>query len=299
MTASLGINPIGWTNDDIRWLGDDIPLETCLAEASEAGFAGVELGRKFPRRAEILGPILERHGLKLVSGWYSGRLLERDSRREIAAMRDHLALLSALGAPVMVFAETTGETVNHIGAGASARPTISTAADWKRLGKRFTEVADHMLDKGVRMAVHHHMGTVVQTAADVDRLFENCGPSVGLLVDTGHLTYAGDDPVQLIRRHAGRVVHVHCKDIRRGALLACNQRDASFTEAVLHGLFTVPGDGIVDFPAVIKALAAAGYAGWLVQEAEQDPRVAPPAVYARMGNAQLRKLCAAARLKLA
>jgi inosose dehydratase len=299
MTVSLGINPIGWTNDDIRWLGDDIPLETCLAEAREAGFSGVELGRKFPRRAEILGPILDRHGLRLVSGWYSGRLLERDSRREIAAMRDHLALLSALGAPVMVFAETTGETVNHIGAGASARPTITAAADWKRLGKRFTEVADHMLDKGVRMAVHHHMGTVVQTAADVDRLFENSGDAVGLLVDTGHLTYAGDDPVQLIRRHAGRVVHVHCKDIRRGALLACNQRDASFTEAVLHGLFTAPGDGIVDFAQVIKALAAANYAGWLVQEAEQDPRVAPPAVYAKMGNAQLRKLCAAARLKLA
>jgi inosose dehydratase len=299
MTVSLGINPIGWTNDDIRWLGDDIPLETCLAEAREAGFSGVELGRKFPRRAEILGPILDRHGLRLVSGWYSGRLLERDSRREIAAMRDHLALLSALGAPVMVFAETTGETVNHIGAGASVRPTITAAADWKRLGKRFTEVADHMLDKGVRMAVHHHMGTVVQTAADVDRLFENSGDAVGLLVDTGHLTYAGDDPVQLIRRHADRVVHVHCKDIRRGALLACNQRDASFTEAVLHGLFTAPGDGIVDFPAVIKALAAADYAGWLVQEAEQDPRIAPPAVYAKMGNAQLRKLCAAARLKLA
>jgi len=106
MTVSLGINPIGWTNDDIRWLGDHIPLEVCLAEAREAGFAGVELGRKFPRKAEILGPILDRHGLKLVSGWYSGRLRERDSRREIAAMRDHLALLSTLGAPVMVFAET-------------------------------------------------------------------------------------------------------------------------------------------------------------------------------------------------
>ena len=299
MTVSLGINPIGWTNDDIRWLGDDIPLDTCLAEARGAGFSGVELGRKFPRKAALLGPILERHDLRLVSGWYSGRLRERDSRQEIAAMRDHLDLLAALGAPVMVFAETTGETVNHIGAGASARPTISGAADWKRLGKRFTEVADHMLGKGVRMAVHHHMGTVVQTAADVDRLMENTGESVGLLLDTGHLTYAGDAPVALARRHGARLVHVHCKDIRRGALAACNQRDASFTEAILHGLFTVPGDGIVDFAAVIKALAAAGYAGWLVQEAEQDPRVAPPAVYAKMGNAQLRKLCAAARLKLA
>jgi len=299
MTVRIGINPITWSNDDLPELGGATPLETCLAETRQAGYAGIELGNKFPRRAETLRPILDRHGLALISGWYSGRLLERSVDEEIAAVEDHLALLAALGCKVMVFAETTGETVNHIGAGASARPRIQAAADWKRLGKRFTEVADHMLDKGVRMAVHHHMGTVVQTAADVDRLFENSGDSVGLLVDTGHLTYAGDDPVQLIGRHAGRVVHVHCKDIRRGALLACTERDASFTEAVLHGLFTVPGDGIVDFSAVIKALAAADYAGWLVQEAEQDPRVAPPAVYAKLGNAQLRKLCAAARLKLA
>jgi inosose dehydratase len=290
MSVTLGINPIGWTNDDIRWLGDDIPLETCLAEAKQAGFSGVELGRKFPRKPELLGPLLERHGLRLVSGWYSARLLERDAAAEIDAMANHLALLRALGAPVMVLAETTGETVNHIGAGASARPTIASAAEWQRLGKRMTEVAEHMAARGVRMAVHHHMGTVVQSAADVDRLIENTGEAVGLLVDTGHLSYAGDDPVTMIRRHAGRVVHVHCKDIRRGALATCTARDASFTEAVLHGLFTVPGDGMVDFPGVIAALAAAGYQGWLVQEAEQDPRIAHPLTYARMGHDHLAAL---------
>src|SRR5215813_3545385 len=104
----LGINPIGWTNDDVRWLAEDIPLEVCLAEARAAGFAGIELGRKFPRRAKTLGPILRRHGLALVSGWYSARLLERSVKEEIAAMHDHLELLKALGAPVMVFAETVG-----------------------------------------------------------------------------------------------------------------------------------------------------------------------------------------------
>jgi len=299
MSVKLGINPIGWSNDCMRWLGDFIPLETCLAEARQAGFTGIELGRKFPRLPGKLRPLLDRHGLQLVSGWYSAELLERSVKEEIAAMRDHLKLLKALGAPVMVFAETVGEIINHVGAPASSRPRLSSAAQWRELGRRFTEIADHMLEQGVRMAVHHHMGTVVQTAADVDRLMENTGPAVGLLLDTGHMTYAGGDPVKLARRHGDRIVHVHCKDIRRYALEAATSRDVSFSEAVLTGIFTAPGDGMVDFKALLKLLASGGYSGWLVQEAEQDPRVAHPLTYATLGNRHLRQLCAAAGLKLA
>jgi inosose dehydratase len=299
MTVKLGINPIGWTNDCMHWLGDFIPLDQCLAEVKQAGFTGVELGRKFPRDAKRLGPLLKAHGISLVSGWYSAELLRRDAKAEIAAMADHLNLLAKLGAPVMVFAETTGEIINNVGAPASSRPKLGGLGEWKRLGQRFTSVADHMLDKGVRMAVHHHMGTVVQTAEDVDRLMDNCGPSVGLLLDTGHMTFAGDDPVAVAKRHAGRIVHVHCKDIRRYALTACQERNVSFSQAVLEGLFTAPGDGMVDYPGLFKILAAADYKGWLVQEAEQDPRAAHPLTYARLGCAHLKKLCAAARLKLA
>jgi inosose dehydratase len=299
MSVRLGINPIGWTNDCMRWLGEFIPLETCLAEARQAGFAGVELGRKFPRTAAKLRPLLARHGLKLVSGWYSARLLERSVKDEIAAMKSHLDLLATLGAPVMVFAETTGEIINHVGAPASARPRLTSSAGWRELGRRFTDVADHMSAKGVRMAVHHHMGTVVQDEDEIGRLLDHCGASVGLLLDTGHLTYAGGDPVRLARRHAKRIVHVHCKDVRRAALTAAVGRDVSFSEAVLSGIFTAPGDGIVDFKAVFKHLAAAGYAGWLVQEAEQDPRLAHPLTYARMGHEHLKELCALTGLKLA
>jgi len=294
----LGINPIGWTNDDVRWLGDDIPLEVCLAEAREAGFAGIELGRKFPRQAKKLGPILRRHGLALVSGWYSAHLLERSVKEEIAAMRDHLDLLKALGCTVMVFAESTGDTVPIVNGGLSGRPTITTAAQWKDLAGRMTEVGDYALDQGVRIVLHHHMGTVVQTADDVDKLFAHCGDSVGLLVDTGHLTYAGDDPVKLIRKHAKRVGHIHCKDIRKGALTQALAHDASFTEAVLAGVFTAPGDGIVDFLAVTRELKKIDYSGWIVHEAEQDPRIAHPLTYAKLGNAHLREACAKAGLKL-
>jgi len=294
----LGINPIGWTNDDVRWLGDDIPLEVCLAEARAAGFAGIELGRKFPRQAKKLGPILKRHGLALVSGWYSARLLERSAKDEIAAMRDHLELLQALGSPVMVFAETAGDLVPVVNGGLSTRPTITAVAQWKELGRRMTEVGDYMLDRGVRLVLHHHMGTVVQSAEDVDKLFAHCGDSVGLLVDTGHLTYAGGDPVKMIRKHARRVGHVHCKDMRKGALAQALERDASFTEAILAGVFTAPGDGIVDFGAVMRELKKIDYSGWVVHEAEQDPRIAHPLTYARLGNAHLRDVCAKAGLRI-
>ena len=299
MTVKLGINPIGWTNDCMHWLGDFITLERCLAEVKQAGFSGVELGRKFPRRVAELGPLLEAEGLSLVSGWWSAELLRRDAKTEIAAMRDHLALLAGLGSPVMVFAETTGEIINNVGAPASSRPRIESAAEWKRLGQRFTAVADHLQAKGVRMAVHHHMGTVIQSAEDVDRLMENTGPAVGLLLDTGHMTFAGGDSLAVAKRHAERIVHVHCKDIRRYALAACQDRDVSFSQAVLEGLFTAPGDGMVDYPGLFKILAAARYSGWLVQEAEQDPRIAHPLTYASLGCAHLKKLCATAKLKLA
>jgi inosose dehydratase len=294
----LGINPIGWTNDDIRWLGDDIPLETCLAQARKAGFAGIELGRKFPRRASELKKVLARHGLALVSGWYSARLLERSAGDEIAAMQDHLRLLKALGCSVMVFAETTGDTVPYVSKPLSERPRITQAAQWKELARRMTEVGDYLLDQSLRLALHHHMGTPVQTAEDIDRLFEHCGPSVGLLVDTGHLTFAGGEPEKLIRRHAERVAHVHAKDVRRGAFLQAIEYDLSFTEAVLCGVFTAPGDGIVDFAAVMKELKKIDYEGWIVHEAEQDPRIADPLVYAELGNATLRTVCAEAGLRL-
>ncbi|MEX2649608.1 MAG: myo-inosose-2 dehydratase [Alphaproteobacteria bacterium] len=299
MTVRLGINPIGWTNDCMRWLGDEIPLEACLAEARAAGFSGIEIGRKFPRTVKGLSPLLERHGLCLVSGWYSARLVERDARAEIGAMRRHLDLMVGCGATVMVFAETTGEIVNTVGAPASARPRLAGAAAWRRLGRRFTEVARHMLGRGVRMAVHHHMGTVVQTADDIDRLMDCTGPEVGLLLDTGHLTMAGGDPIALAKQFAERIVHVHCKDIRRFALETCKRRDASFSEAVLHGVFTAPGDGIVDFAGVFRVLARSGYQGWLVQEAEQEPRMADPRIYAELGNAHLRRLCRGVRLAVA
>jgi inosose dehydratase len=291
MTVRIGINPLTWSNDDLPSLGAQNSLETCLTEARAAGYAGVELGNKFPRDAAKLRPILQTHGLALVSGWYSGRLLERDVDSEWSAMRAHCELLHALDCKVMVFAEVSRCTHGDQLAPISQRPHLPKG-EWSRFGQRMTALAERMQREGLRMAYHHHMGTVVQSAQDIDDLMANTGDAVGLLLDTGHLTYAGDDPAQAAARYARRIVHVHCKDVRREVLAYCRNRDSSFLNAVLEGVFTVPGDGMVDYRGVLEPIARSGYQGWLVVEAEQDPAVAPPMKYATMGYANLSAVAA-------
>jgi inosose dehydratase len=289
--ARIGVNPIGWTNDDLETLGDDTPLETCLAEARQAGYAGIELGRKFPRRPPELRAVLQQHGLDLVSGWYGSHLLRRDAKEEIAALQAHAGLLAALGCTAVVFAEETGSVHGRLGVPLSTRPKVPDQ-DWPRFGAALTEVAEHLAGRGMRLAYHHHMGTVVETEAEIDRLMTETGPAVGLLLDTGHLTYAGGDVLGVARRHASRIVHVHCKDVRPTVLAAARKADRSFLDAVVDGVFTVPGDGCVDYRALLTILQQAGYSGWLVVEAEQDPVKAPPLRYARLGFAHLSSILA-------
>jgi inosose dehydratase len=289
MRIRLGINPLTWTNDDMPELGAATPLETCLAEGKQAGFAGFELGNKFPRDAALLSPILAQHGLDLVSGWYGSRLLERDVDAEMAAAEAHISLLVALGCRVIVHAEVARAIHGERGVALSQRPFM-TDADWAIFASRIVEFARRLKARGLWLAYHHHMGTVIETNAEIDRLMALTGPEVGLLLDTGHLTFAGGDPALAARQHAARIVHVHCKDIRAAVLQEAKARDLPFLAAVLEGVFTVPGDGCVDYPAVLKPLASAGYKGWLVVEAEQDPAKAHPLTYARMGHDNLAQL---------
>lgn len=291
MKVRLGINPLTWTNDDLPSLGAETSLETCLREARAAGYTGVELGNKFPRQADVLRPILRDHDLDLVSGWYSGRLLERDVDAEWDAMRAHFALLHALNCNVMVFAEVTRCTHGDQLAPMSQRPLLPER-EWGRFAERLTALAERMQREGLRMAYHHHMGTVVQSVQDIDRMMANTGEAVGLLLDTGHLTYAGGDPVQMAAKYAARIAHVHCKDVRRSVLERSRNRDQSFLNSVLDGVFTVPGDGMVNYRRVLEPVARSGYSGWLVVEAEQDPAVAIPHVYAKLGYDNLAPLAA-------
>ena len=285
----IGINPISWTNDDLPALGAETPLETALVEGKAIGYEGFELGNKFPREPEALRSALGRHGLDCVSGWYSGHLARGTVADEIASVQGHLALLVANGARVMVYGEVA-DSIQGRPEPLSRRPRFASAAEWSAYGSRMTAFAQHLLAHGIRLAYHHHMGAYVETADDVDRLMKVTGPEVGLLHDTGHVTLAGGDAPAELAKHVARVVHVHCKDVRPSVARMARNRGWSFLESVLNGAFSTPGEGCVDFAAVIAILRDAGYRGWLVVEGEQDPAVAPAYRYADMAYRLLRAL---------
>jgi inosose dehydratase len=282
MSIRIGINPLTWSNDDMPELGGETPLETCLKEAREAGYSGVELGNKFPREPHALKTVLETFDLSLVSGWYSGRLLARSAGEEIEAIEAHRSLLEALGSRVLIFAEVSRATHGDRRKALSQRPVLEDS-EWASFAKGLGEVATHLEKSGIQLVYHHHMGTVIESEAEIDRLMESTPHAVKLLLDTGHLTYAGGDPLRVLDKWVSRVAHVHCKDVRAKVLSRVREEDLPFLEAVLEGVFTVPGDGSVDYDAVFQRLAAAKYEGWLVVEAEQDPKIAHPLTYAKMG----------------
>jgi inosose dehydratase len=286
MQIRFGVAPIAWTNSDLPQLGGATSLETCLSESKQAGFSGTETGVKFPMDAAALSPILQRFGLKLVSGWFSGELLERSVDDEKARIEAQLSTFKALGAPVLVYAETTGSVQSKIGIPVSRRPHLADG-EFRAYGRKLTALAEHMADRGVALTYHHHMGTIVEVQREIDLLMDNTGPAVGLLIDTGHLTYAGADVLTVTKRHARRINHVHCKDVRFDVLKRVRQQDASFLSSVLEGVYTVPGDGFVDYHGFARLLAEIGYQGWVVVEAEQDPVKAPPYEYSRMGRNHL------------
>ena len=234
----------------------------------------------------LLGPILDAHGLKLVSGWFSGELRHGGVEREKRRIAQQLALYQELGVPVMVYAETTGTVQGRIDTPVADRPRMPEE-EFKSYGDKLTELAEWLASEGCPMTFHHHMGTVVETEPEVDLLMRCTGGAVGLLFDTGHLHFAGGDVLATARRHGKRINHVHCKDIRAAVLARLKAENWSFLKGVVEGVFTVPGDGAIDFGAFATVLAEVGYRGWVVVEAEQDPAKANPLEMARIGHAAL------------
>ncbi|MQT12219.1 myo-inosose-2 dehydratase [Segnochrobactrum spirostomi] len=290
----IGANPIGWSNDDMPELGGHIPLEQCLTEAKSVGFEGMELGNKFPRDAALLRPILAAHDLDLVSGWYSTFLIERSPEEELTAARAHIDLLKAMGCAVLIAAECTRTVHGTRGAPLSTRP-VMTDAEWDRFNAGLTRFAELVAAEGLTLVYHHHMGTVVQTEAEIDRMMAGTGPAVKLLLDTGHATWGGADPAALARRYRDRIAHIHAKDVRPAVKAESEKGDWSFLESVVAGVYTVPGDGCVDYVSVLREVP--DYAGWIVIEAEQDPEKAIPIVYAKLGYDNLVRFIAEAGLK--
>src|SRR5215470_17869450 len=287
----IGINPIGWSNDDLPALGGDTPLEIALSEGKQIGYEGFELGNKFPRTPAALKAKLEEYGLACVSGWYSGRLAKSSVEEETRRVMPHLQLLKYNGATVMVYGEVQDSIQGEFDTPLYKRPRFGSEPEWSAYAERLKEFGRYLLGQGIRLAYHHHMGAYCETPEDVDRLMHLTSEEVGLLFDTGHMAFGGAGPdgvVAMLERHLKRVCHVHCKDVRPSVIKLARNNGWSFLQSVLNGAFTVPGDGAIDFAAVLRTLARAGYSGWLVVEAEQDPAVAPSYEYAKKGYATLK-----------
>jgi inosose dehydratase len=282
MRAQLGIAPIAWWNDDLPELSGDISLEGCLAEARAAGFTGMETGRRFPMDPRVLGPILDAHGMRICGGWFSGLLLDGDIEREKDRMAEQMALFKAMGAPCIVYGETAGTIQGDRHAPLATRRVLSED-EIKAYGRKMTVFAEWCAGEGMPIAYHHHMAAPIESERDVDLLMEHSGEALPLLYDAGHMAFAGGDVLRVIDNHHTRIKHVHTKDVRRGVIEGLDRDKESFLDAVVKGAFTVPGDGSLDFVAILKRLADYGYEGWFVVEAEQDPVKAPPAEYAKIG----------------
>jgi inosose dehydratase len=289
MNVRWGVSPIAWCNDDLPELGGDTPLERILEDARDIGFEGVELGNKFPREPVALEALLERHSLSLIGGWYSAALLRRTADEEIEAMQPHLALLEALGCTVFIIAETSNAVHGDRSSRLIDHPVLG-AADWDRFGERMSCVADYVHSHGMRLAYHHHLGTAVETDEELERFFGVTSESVGIVLDTGHAHYGRIDPVGVVMQHPRRIAHVHCKDVRAARHRSLSESGGSFLDGVIEGMFTVPGDGDLEYEPLFRALSRIGYSGWIVVEAEQDPVVADPRVYGTLGLDTLKRL---------
>ena len=282
MKLRLGMSPISWSNDDLPQLGGDTPLEVCLRETREAGFVGTETGGKFPKDSAGLASVLKEHDLALVSGWYSGTMIHNDLQAEIERITPQLTLFKEVGASVIVYGETYETVQNRQERPLMSRPKLSDF-DVKLYGENLTALAEHCANAGVPMTFHHHMGTAVETEAEIDAVMAHTGEAVGLLLDTGHLVFAGGDNASVIEKYGKRINHVHTKDIRQTILNSLDRNAESFLDCVLKGVFTVPGDGMIDYDDIMQRLFDVGYEGWVIIEAEQDPAKANPLEYAKIG----------------
>ncbi|MDR1931029.1 MAG: myo-inosose-2 dehydratase [Treponema sp.] len=285
----LAIAPIGWTNDDLPELGGEIPFEQCVSEMALAGFTGSEVGNKYPRDPKVLNRALGIRGLTICNAWFSSFLTTKPYREVEKEFIKHRDFLHAVGARVIGAAEQGHSIQGQDKPVFGAKPEF-TGEEWDRLCDGLNRLGKKAADKGMALTYHHHMGTGVQSAGEIDRLMENTDPALlGLLYDTGHLVFAGEDHLAVLSKWIKRIGHVHLKDMRPAIRKKAVKEKWSFLRAVKAGVFTVPGDGCVDFTPVFAALKKAKYSGWMVVEAEQDPAKANPLEYAIKARSYIRE----------
>jgi inosose dehydratase len=285
----IAIAPIGWTNDDIPELGGNIPFEQCISEMALAGYRGSEVGNKYPSTPSILREYLQVRGLQICNKWFSSYLIASPLEEVVKSFRQDLEYLKALGAEVIGPSEQTRSCQGKPVSVFSGKPQFTTE-EFKRLTSGMNHLGRIASDEGLRLAYHHHMGTGIQTIEETERFLNDTNPDVVyLLYDSGHFAFSGEDPVAALEKFVSRVGHVHLKDLRKEEFVKAKNNDSSFLDAVREGVFTVPGDGDIDFTPIFKILEREKYRGWMVVEAEQDPGKANPFLYAKMGRDYIRE----------
>jgi len=290
--VKLGIAPIGWTNDDMPELGGEITFEQCISEMALAGFVGCEVGNKYPRDTKVLKKALSLRGLSIASAWFSAFLTSKPFEETAEAFKAHRDFLYEMGAKVIVVSEQGNSIQGQMETPLFDKKPVFTEEEWDLLIDGLNRLGDLAAEKGMNIVYHHHMGTGIQTKEEIDRLMEETDPKkVSLLYDTGHLVFSGEDHLHVLNKHINRIRHVHLKDVRIEVANKVREEKMSFLQAVKAGVFTVPGDGVIDFKPVFEALDASGYEGWFVVEAEQDPALANPFEYALKARQYIRETC--------
>ena len=283
----FGIAPINWSNDDMPDLGGNYDLETILSEMSEAGYIGTELGNKFPKDALQIKKRLNKFSLQLASSWHSTFFIENNIENELVKIKQKANLLCEVGAKVINIAECSGSVHGKINVPISEKP-ICSEKDWLKVTEALNLAGEVCKDIGIEVSYHHHVGTCIQSEDEIDRLLLNTDSNlVNLCADTGHLYFAGIDPVAFYKKNMKRIKHIHFKDLREGVFKHININKDSFLTCVLRGVFTIPGDGCIDYYEISKIIDNSGYTGWIIIEAEQDPKIANPLEYAKRSKQYL------------
>ena len=291
MKAKLGMSPIAWWNDDLPQLSDDVSLEECLRQSRSAGFTGMEKGRRFPESAAEMLPILKKADVTLCGGWFSGTIVNESIEANKQRIQPMIDLFKAVNAPCIVYGEVGRSIQGDQSKPLATKPRLSDS-EMKDYGAKMSEFARWVEAQGMPLVYHHHMAAVVETEPELDLFMANS--TISLLFDAGHMAFAGGDVLRCIDKHHKRIKHVHTKDVRMDVINKLDRAKESFLDAVIKGAFTVPGDGSLDFEAIVKKLAGYGYEGWFVVEAEQDPKKAPPLRMAEVGHKELMRVMTAA-----
>ncbi|MTK14267.1 MAG: myo-inosose-2 dehydratase [Clostridiaceae bacterium] len=286
----LGIAPIGWAEDDMPELGRDHTFLQIISEIALSGYEGTEIGCQYPRDPAILNREFARRGIAAITAWYSSYLNEKPYEMNQRGFIDHMNFLKAIGAKHVVVSDQSFSIQHCKNTPVTNKYVITDEATWYQLADGLNKLGKVAADNGMMLIYHHHMTTTVQTTAEIDKLMEITDPKyVHLLYDTGHLTFSGEDPVAILDKHFDRIRHIHLKDVRPDVLKGCRDKKLSFLDSVLEGVFTVPGDGCVDYPSIFKILEERDYKGWLVVEAEQNPYTYNPLDYAKLARKYIKE----------